>query len=65
MKTNTFRCVIASITFLVNILQLQAQERKVDLYESGTRAQGFFVEAGGPGFLSLNYDTRFNKMRNG
>ncbi|MCL7989277.1 hypothetical protein M8998_15105 [Sphingobacterium sp. lm-10] len=42
-----------------------AQERKIDFHEQGPRAHTFYVEAGGPGFLSLNYDTRFRQTRNG
>lgn len=41
-----------------------AQERKIDLYEPGERAQSFYVEAFGPGFFSVNYDFRFQKTRN-
>lgn len=65
MKIFTFRLVIALITLLASTVHLRAQERKVDFYEEGSRAHTFYVEAGGPGFLSLNYDTRFNKTRNG
>lgn len=42
-----------------------AQERKVDFYETGSRAQSFYVEVGGPGFISANYDFRFHETRNG
>ncbi|WP_257657845.1 hypothetical protein [Parapedobacter lycopersici] len=42
-----------------------AQERKVDFYETGNRAQSFYVELGGPGFISANYDVRFQQTRNG
>lgn len=33
-------------------------------YEPGTRAQTVFVELGGPGFISANYDVRFGETRN-
>ncbi|WP_262248964.1 hypothetical protein [Parapedobacter soli] len=42
-----------------------AQERKVDFYEPGKRATSFYVELGGPGFISANYDFRFGETRNG
>ena len=32
--------------------------------ELGNRAQTIFVELGGPGFISANYDFRFNETRN-
>ncbi|SFC68580.1 hypothetical protein SAMN05421747_11930 [Parapedobacter composti] len=41
-----------------------AQERKPDTYEAGDRAQSFYVELGGPGFISANYDFRFQQTRN-
>ncbi|GGC22139.1 hypothetical protein GCM10011386_12620 [Parapedobacter defluvii] len=52
--------LLASLSF-VGI----AQDRKIDIYEPGQRAQSFFVELGGPGFISANYDFRFQHTRNG
>lgn len=46
-------------------ISVAAQEKKVDFYEPGSRATSFFVELGGPGFISANYDFRFLETRNG
>lgn len=54
------------IVFMLSLLlTVTAQERKIDVYEPGEQARSFYVEAGGPGFISANYDFRFNKTRNG
>lgn len=45
-------------------IQAHAQEKRKDVFEPGNKAQSLYVEAGGPGFISINYDTRFAKSRN-
>lgn len=55
--------LIASMGLLS--MATMAQEKKVDFYEAGTRATSFYVELGGPGFISANYDFRFGETRNG
>lgn len=53
--------------FIIALLALPFASLAQDVtatYEPGSRARTFFVELGGPGFISANYDFRFKDTRN-
>lgn len=57
--------IFCGVLLLCLSTSAKTQEKKVDFYETGSRAKSFYVEVGGPGFISANYDFRFQETRNG
>lgn len=59
----TLGTLLVATTIMVMSFQSNAQEATAT-HEPGNRAQTVYVELGGPGFISANYDFRFNETRN-
>lgn len=62
MNSKINSAIFAFILFLLPFVST-AQDR-THTFEPGPRAKTIFVELGGPGFISANYDFRFNETRN-